>query len=48
MTEENTDKLRMAAEIGIQFELKGSQGNLSEYLHVLDIVGSHRKSKIFL
>ena len=48
MTGENTDKLRMAAENGIQFELKGSQGKLIEYLHVLDIVGSHQKSKIFL
>ena len=48
MTRENTDKLRMAAVNGIQFELEGSQWNFSEYLYVLDIVGSHQKSKIFL
>jgi hypothetical protein len=48
MTRENTDKLRMAAANGIQFEFKGSQGRFSEYLHVLDIVGAHQKSKIFL
>ena len=48
MTAENTDELRKAAANGLKFEFQGSHSNFEDYLHVIDIVGSHKKSKIFL
>jgi hypothetical protein len=46
MTKENTDKLRIAAVNGLKFELQASQSNFADYNKMIEIIGSHFKSKI--
>ncbi len=46
MNQETKDKLKIAASNGLKFEFQASQSNFAEYIHMLDIVGSHYKSKI--
>ena len=46
MNQETKDKLKIAASNGLKFEFQASQSNLAEYIHMIDIVGSHDKSKI--
>lgn len=42
------DQLKQAVTNGVQFEISGNQSSFGEYLDVIDIVGSHQKSSIFL
>ena len=46
MNKETTDQLRIAAANGLKFEFQGNKKNFSDYLNVIDIVGSHQKSEI--
>ena len=48
LSSENSEKLRTAAANDVQFEFHGNQSSFGEYLDLIDIVGSHHKSQVFL
>ncbi len=46
ISKENINKLRIAAVNGLKFELNASQNTFADYNKMIEIIGSHFKSKI--
>ena len=48
MKSNDRDKLKQVAANGLKFKFQASHSNFGDYIQVVDIVGKHKKSKIYL